>query len=365
MSEPAPIPRPPHCPNERCVFHRGATASWRWQRAGFFRRLHAPYRIQRFRCVHCGRYFSEQTFRSTYWLKRPEILEPLFHDLVQCAAYRQVARQYHASPETIAGLALRLGRHAQLFHEKLRPRSIAEPCALDGFQSFEGSQFYPTLFHVLVGKESHYWPGFTDTELRRSGRMTKAQKKKRARLEQEYGRPDPRSGEREVARLLAIVAPEPQGLKLHTDEHPDYPRAIKRVPHLTIEHHTISSRAARTSRNPLFAVNLLDMLIRHSGANHKRETIAFSKRRQSAAARLWVFLVWRNYVKWFSERHPGQTPAMRAGVCKRRWSVPRILSRRLFPSRITLPERWQDYYWGRVPTRRIRNPRSHQLRYAT
>jgi hypothetical protein len=51
-----------------------------------------------------------------------------------------------------------------------------------------------------------------------------------------------------------------------------------------VTHRTISSRALRDTRNPLFAINLLDLLIRHSGANHKRETIAFSKRRQSASS---------------------------------------------------------------------------------
>ena len=365
MTDAACFEPPPFCPNPDCAFHRAPTPSWRWLRAGHFQRATAPYRIQRFRCVPCGRYFSEQTFRSTYWLKRPELLEPLFHALVQCAGFRQIARQHHASPQTIARHALRLGRHCQLFHEALRPKElITESLSLDGFQSFEWSQYHPTLYHVVVGRGSHFWHGFTDSELRRSGRMSRAQKRRRAQLEQRFGRPDPRASEREVAKLLAIVAPVPQELDLHTDEHMDYPRAIERVPHLAVRHQTISSRAARTSRNPLFAVNLLDLLIRHCGANHKRETIAFSKRRHSAAARLWVFLVWRNYSKWFSERHPGQTPAMRLGVCASRWGVKRILARRLFPTRIALPERWQEYYWGRTPTRRIPRARTHQLRYA-
>ena len=65
-----------------------------------------------------------------------------------------------------------------------------------------------------------------------------------------------------------------------------HPRALRRLPHLDVTHCTVNSRAVRTPRNPLFAINLLDLLIRHSGANHKRETIAFSKRRQSAIDRL-------------------------------------------------------------------------------
>ena len=356
---------PPFCPNECCLFHCGPTHSWRWVRAGFFRRLAAPHRIQRFRCGHCGRYFSEQTFRTTYWLKRPELLVPVFHRLIGCSAFRQIAREFAASPQTIALLSARLGRHCQLFHEQLRPKGpLREPLTLDGFQSFEWSQYHPTLYHVVVGKHSHYFHGFTDSELRRSGSMRPEQKARRAVLDREHGRPDPRSVEREVARVLRIVAPVPQALELHTDEHPDYPRALKALPHLAVTHRTISSRAARTPQNPLFPVNLLDLLIRHSGANHKRETIAFAKRRQSAAERLWLFLVWRNYVKWFSERKRGGTPAMRAGVCTQRWRVGQILAKRLFPSRIALPERWQEYYWRRTPTRCIPHARTHQLTYA-
>jgi transposase-like protein len=357
---------PPFCPNERCPFHCGPTHSWRWVRAGFFRRQAAPKRIQRFQCVHCGRSFSQQTFRTSYWLKRPALLEPVCHRLLGCSAFRQIAREFAASPQTIALHAARLGRHCLLFHERLRPKGpLREPLALDGLQSFEWSQYFPTLFHVAVAKRSHFFHGFTDSELRRSGRMRAEQKERRDALEHALGRPDPRSVAREVTRLLAIVAPLPQALELHTDEHPDYPRALRALPHLTVDHRTVSSRAVRTAMNPLFPVNLLDLLVRHSGANHKRETIAFSKRRQSAACRLWLLLAWRNYVKWFSERKHDGTPAMRAGVCAERWSFRRILSQRLFPSRIRLPQRWQVYYWNRTPTRCLPNARSHRLEYAT
>ena len=191
------------------------------------------------------------------------------------------------------------------------------------------------------------------------------QRRKRARLEAEHGRPDPRSVEREVAALLRLVTARATRLELHSDEHRDYPLALARQRHLKeVEHRTISSRALRDTRNPLFAINLLDLLIRHSGANHKRETIAFSKRRQSAAERLWLLVVWRNHVKSFSERKRDATPAMRAGVSERRFSLKAILSARLFPVRIALPERWARYYWRHTPTRRLARVRTHALRYA-
>ena len=365
MSAAAVHQAPPFCPNPACPFHTQPTASWRWVRAGFFLRGANPHRIQRFQCRHCRRHFSEQTFRTTYWSKLPQLLLPVAHRLLGCSGFRQIAREFSISPQTVAGISARLGRHCLLFHEELRPKGeLHEPTNLDSFQTFEWSQYHPTLFHLFAGKNSHYTHGFTDSDIRRSGRMRDAQRRKRARLEALHGRPDPRSIEREVAKLLAIVTAGATHLTLWTDEHQDYPRALARQRHLTIEHRTISSRAARTAQNPLFAINLLDHLIRHSGANHKRETIAFSKRRQSAADRLWLFLAWRNYVKSFSERKRDATPAMRVGACSRRWSLKGILEKRRFPSQIALPERWATYYWGLTPTRCIPRARTHTCRYA-
>jgi transposase-like protein len=337
---------------------------WRFVRIGFYSRQTEPTRIQRYRCDTCRRRFSDQTFSTTYWLRRPQLLRPVFFRLVGCGGYRQIAREFGGSPETVARYATRLGRHSLLFHELRRPRErLSEPLALDSFESFEWSQFYPTSYHLAVGQKSHFVYGFTDSECRRRGSMTARQKRRRAELEARFGRPDPRAMEKDVASLLTIVAPAGQALELHSDEHGSYPRAIRRVPDRTITHRTISSRAARTSRNPLFPVNLLDLLLRHGGSNHKRETIAFSKRRASAIERLALTMVWRNYMKSFSERAPGETPAMRLGRMARPLTFEEVLARRLFPSRIALPERLQLYYRRGAITRAGRNRKDLERKY--
>jgi hypothetical protein len=105
-------------------------------------------------------------------------------------------------------------------------------------------------------------------------------------------------------------------------------------------------------------------LIRHSSANHKRETIAFSKRRQSAIERLWVFVVWRNWMKPFSERKRDATPAMRLGVAGRPISAEELLRQRYFVTRARLPQRWRDYYWRKTHTRAIPSCAVHHRRYA-
>ncbi|MBD3162233.1 MAG: hypothetical protein GF328_09010 [Candidatus Latescibacteria bacterium] len=126
----------------------------------------------------------------------------------------------------------------------------------------------------------------------------------------------------------------------------------------------ISSRRARTPGNPLFPVNLLDLLVRHSGSNHTRETIAFSKRRQAAAERLAIFQVWRNYMKSLSERKQDATPAQRLSLREGKLTVKELLGGRLFPARVRLPERLMRYYRREVKTRQVANGRRHALRYA-
>ncbi len=357
-------PRPRFCPNSKCRFHTDPRG-WRFKKKGFFHRDTAPHRVQRYRCSLCGRSFSSQTFALTYWMRRPDLPRKLFLRLLSCSAYRQIARDLGVSPTTVLRQVERLGRHCLLFHERLRPKqALSEPLVVDGFETFEFSQYTPVHFHTAVGAGSHYVYGFTDSELRRKGRMTAQQHQRRTQLEVAFGRPDPRSIEREMAALVELVAPVGAPIEIHSDDHPAYPRAFARIRDRDITHATTRSTVSRTPQNPLFPVNLLDLLIRHSSANHKRETIAFSKRRQSAAERLFVLVVWRNYLKSFSERKRDATPAQRLGILGRRLTVEEVLAARLFPARVGMAERWALYYWRLTPTRRIPNGRRHALRYA-
>jgi hypothetical protein len=41
-----------------------------------------------------------------------------------------------------------------------------------------------------------------------------------------------------------------------------------------------------------------------------------------------------------------------------------MLKERLFPNRVELPEAWAEHYWGLIPSRQIRNPKRHALKYA-
>ena len=258
----------PHCPRPDCKSHTDP-GPWRFVKKGFFPRQRRPRRVQRYRCSPCGRYFSSQTFSPTYWLKHPALLRPLFFRTLACSGYRQIARELALSHSSVQRQVERLGRHCLLLLEELRPRGTPqEPLVLDGFRSLESGHYWPFDLHLLIGADSHFVYGFQDAELRRSGAMRPGQRRHRERLEQRHGRPDPQATRKSVAELVTRVVPPDSEVEIRSDEHRAYPPALRRLRGgRRVVHHTTSSRAARTARNPLFPVNLADLLLRHSSRN--------------------------------------------------------------------------------------------------
>lgn len=344
--------RPPHCPHPSCDFHLDPTG-WRFKRAGTFPRATPPHRIQRYRCLACRKAFSSQTFSLTYRLRRPELLEPVFHAEVGGSGHRQIARQLRVSHTTVQRLVERIGRHCLLLHETLRPRARAqlasEPVVLDGLGAFARGQYWPLEITGIVGAHTYYSHDFVVTPRRRSGTMTEEQKRRRARYERRLGRPEPGALTRDVLELMRATLPRDRPIELRSDEKREYRVALRRLEHPGIEHRTTHSKAPRTPHNPLFAVNAHHMFMRHSASNHKRETIAFSKCFKSVVWRHAIFQVWQNLVKGASERDAKRTPAQRLGVASKRWTVGELLEVKLAVTRMKLRPRIFDLYFGVEP----------------
>jgi transposase-like protein len=356
---------PPHCPHSNCLYHKQLVGGWRFKCIGTFWRQVKPNRIRRFQCLHCRRTFSTQTFSTTYWLKRPDILAQLLAKTTGCMANRQIARDLRVAPSTIDRQLSRLGRHCLLYHtQQMQTAKPISSIVIDGFVSFEHSQYFPFHHHLAIESDTDFLAYFTDSEVRRSGTMTPAQKRKRARLEANYGKPDPKAVFKDMLHLMEVVTGGQRQVTVLSDEHRTYPLVFKKLL-CEITHLVTSSKERRDAGNPLFPANLADMLVRHSSANHKRETIAWSKRRQASAERLAVFLVWRNYLNGRREKVRGSpTPAQARGMMDHRVDVAELLERRLFISHIRLPARWEEYYRRTVSTRVLPRQRRHVLRYA-
>jgi len=182
-------------------------------------------------------------------------------------------------------------------------------------------------------------------------------------LEKKHGRPDPQAVRKGMTELLRFVTLGKARITIRSDDHRSYPPAMKGL-NCRISHKVTSSRDHRDKRNPLWEVNLLDLMIRHGTAAHKRETIAWSKRRQASAERLTIFQVWRNAIKRRWENGATTSSAMVKGVTRRLLSVGDVLANRLFRTRVELPGVWGRYYDRAVETVALGVNRRHELRYA-
>jgi hypothetical protein len=275
-------------------------------------------------------------------------------------ANRQAARALRCSPDTVAHQVARLGRHCLLIQARELSRLPAlREIAVDGFETFEWSQYFPFHHNVAVEVHSGYFLYHTDSPLRRKGRMRPRQKARRAELEEALGRPPSRAVEDGMRMLLAPLAPE----VIRSDDHRAYPRAIRSLGRRVI-HQITSSTRRRDHQNPLWEINRLDLFIRHSTAAHKRETIAWAKRRQASIEKMAIFQVFRNYMKKRWEKGGLETPAMILGLAKRPWQLSDLLKERLFFEKIDLTPCWQRYYRREVITAALPVNRTHHLRYA-
>ncbi|MBU8870315.1 MAG: hypothetical protein KOO60_05505 [Gemmatimonadales bacterium] len=356
---------PPFCPNANCKFHKSLLDDWCYIKFSTYLRKSDNRRIQRYRCLSCKRTFSTQTFSTTYWQKIRGVDAKIFTKTIGGMANRQIARDLGIDPTTVNHKLERLGRHCLLYFTQIMMKAPpSRKIVFDGFETFELSQFFPFHHNVAVEKDTDLILFFNDSELRRKGRMTDHQKRRRTELEHKFGRPNPRAIEIAVAELLSVVIRDEEPVEMFTDDHPQYRIPIRSYGD-QIKHFVTSSRDHRDRQNSLWEVNLFDFVLRHSSANHKRETIAWSKRRQSSTDRLAIFVVWRNFMKGRREKdRRSPTPAEARGLLARRLKVEDVLSERLFPGHYEIPVSWQAYYWRLVSTRALERERRHTLKYA-
>ncbi len=246
----------------------------------------------------------------------------------------------------------------------LKAGKLPDEIVYDGLETFEFSQFHPYYLNIAVEKSSDYILFLNESELRRKGAMTPQQKVKRKSLEGLHGRPDPKAIEKSTAEMFNVLIGDQPHVSVFTDKHSQYTRPLlefgKQVTHLLT-----SSKEHRGHNNKLFAVNRLDMMLRHGNKNHTRETIAFSKRRQAGIEKAAVFAVYMNFVMDRRQRGvKGLTPAMVRGVANQKLTYADIFSRRQFVFQYDLPGKWKEYYFREVITRPLLRNKGHTLKYA-
>lgn len=374
--------KPKFCPNRDCRCHAKGNSSFRWVRKGSYTRKCDRRTIPKFKCKACGRYFSQQSFANTYYMKRPKLLPAVAAGLVAGSAARQTARSQGCSHTTVVRLHRRLGRHTLLLMSLALENldAIRESVVFDHFETFQYCQEMQLGIGTPVGADSWFVYDLDPVPHRRGGKMTAARKaKQRERIGRWGGMPTGsyrKSTFSMVKRLLRKV-PSDAEFDLISDDQPTYRPAVREACRGRDYTHRVypnpvrgnkdgvRRREAKARNAAMFPVDQLHRLLRHSDANHKRETIAFGRRANAILLRCFLFIVWRNFVKDRSERKPtGTTPAMKLGLARERWNWSTVLSRRLFPGRLAVPQRWMKLYRQLMETPAVGINQVHALRNA-
>jgi hypothetical protein len=250
----------------------------------------------------------------------------------------------------------RLGRHAILFHARCRSElpAVTEAIVHDHFEAFIGRQDRGVGIGTAVGSESWFVYDIDPAPHRGSGR--RPDRKTDRGFPSRSNRSYIESIKRTFRGLIAHVS-EGQPVIVSVDGRSDYQVAVKSVDlksRVMLRVYPNPKRGPKgTPRSPeavardraMFPVDQLHQLLRHSCADHKRETIAFGRRLESILGRAHLLAVWKNFIKGRSERRPDRTtPAMRLGLTDTRWPWERILSRRLFFAREQLSESTRAIY---------------------
>jgi hypothetical protein len=317
----------PRCPYPTCRFHLRPQPGF-CVRIGHYRPLCRPHPVPRFRCRACRRTFSRQTFRADYRQKKPHLNARFLDLMIRCVGQRPAAQSLGVARRTVERRFLWLARHAAWFHQnRLRPGSLAGPFQLDELETFEANRYQPVTVPVLIDRRTFFIVDTAVAPLRRKGRMTPLQRRRRAEHETLHGR-RPSHSRNAVRRVLASLhrlAPARAPVTLETDQKPLYGRLGRALFGDRLDWRAFPATARRDHRNPLFPINHTNARLRHFLSRLKRRTWCVSRTRHHLQAHLSIAALWVNYCRGITGR-TRTTPAQALRLCPAAYRLEEALS---------------------------------------
>lgn len=319
---------PPRCPNVACAQH-GEPQPGFYTRQGTYQPRCRRAPVPRYRCSSCGKGFSRQTFRADYRDRRPRLNGRVFHLLISGVSLRQTSRLcrigVHAVQRKFRKLARLLG---QLNRNLLRQLPARLICLLDEIETYEGSSILPVTVPVLIEKESKLVVATGVAPIRRA-------RKHGCRKQQELEAFEAANGKRQDLSRAAVLgvlkrwrhllggAPA----TLLTDEKPLYGALCREVFGEQVRHEAYSGRLQRDTRNPLFAINHTEAMLRDNCGRLHRRSWKVSKKARFLRSQLELFIAYRN---WHRRRRnvdaAGTVPGTVLGVLPRRLRLREMLA---------------------------------------
>jgi transposase-like protein len=326
---------PPRCPYPACPSR--SAGIFRCARWGRYSRKCDGRSAQRFRCGACRRTFSSQAFRLDFRLHRPRLHLDLWNPLISKVTHRQAARTLGCHRRTVAHRLELLGRHCRDFHIERLGRLAEDggrdgPWQLDELETYEQDRrLQPLTVPVLIHRSSYFVVAVDVAPLPCRGGLSRRDQRRKSEREQSHGlrRSGSRAAvERCLAPLVALVGHHVA--QVETDRKKTYPAILERLLGRSHLHVSTHSGLKRDRRNPLFPINHTLAQLRDGVSRLVRRTWAASKRAARLEWHLWIWICWRNYVRYVTNEAPLTTPAMILGVERRPLGREELLCARIF-----------------------------------
>ena len=328
---------PPRCANSDCPAHH-TPAVGRIVRWGWFTTRCRGGREQRYRCRTCRKTFSHRTFRHDYRDRRPDCNEQLFLLLSSGVGLRQSADQLKISASTAQRKMRKMARTCRLLHENLCPSLPAGGSyLLDEEESYEGASIRPLTVPIVIERKNWFIVATGAGSIRRLAPAGTARRARQQREESIRGkrRDESRTCVAGVLQDLRRRAPGP--LQLQTDQKSSYATLARETFGSDVAHATTSGSDPRTTRNPLFPINITIAMSRDNCGRLRRKSWLVSKLAEWLRGQLAIFTAYRNYVRRrFRRDKESDTPAKLLG----------LLPRQLLPLELL---RWRQDWGSRSP----------------
>ena len=252
-------------------------------RNGFFRRSSDARRVQRFRCNACRLQFSAATFSPCYRQKKRRVNPVMARLLVSTGSQRRTALLLGVNRKTVARRLPMLAAVArQRLQALIRHRFGARPCTdvqFDELITIEHTKCKPVALSVVVEAGSRFILGLDAAAAPATGPLAAIA---RAR----YGHRPDGTGRMRHALLASLTPFIDPGARFTTDQHPDYPRAIRRrfPKAVHVAHRSVRARSAGQGElkaagfDPLFSINHTLAMLRANVNRLIRRTWCTTKR---------------------------------------------------------------------------------------
>jgi hypothetical protein len=324
---------PRHCPNAACPSRTSAT-SFEFQKKGRYLREVDRRSVQRFQCSVCGRCFSSQTFRIDYRYHRPRLHLVLFPRLVAKCSLRQAARELCCHRDSILIRLARLGPHAHwvniafLEQHRARGQTLENDFQLDELETFEvDRRLFPVTVPVLVQAHSRFVVHLETATLPARGNLRPRDQARLAKAEERHGKRESKSKEAVTAcfnRLKALLKDD-ANVVVWTDKKATYPAILRDVFGERVEHLTVHSKDPRGMQSPLKFINSTFAMLRDGLGRLVRKSWGYSKLRRNLAWHMWIWALYRNFVREWVNRERGTCSAQVLGIVSRRLTGDELL----------------------------------------